>query len=270
VASGQGSSPGLVVDNGVIYWTNSDQGIVAKADVNGGASTMIAANQGVMVGLAIGGSNLYWTSVEMAAVMKVAVGGGDVTTVAGGQSFSTNGANGQIAVRDAKVFWITDGGAVRSASVEGGATATLATLSVCRGLAVNTTNVFASCMSWGLSKLAWDGSGRTTLVGGYYGPFAIDSASIYHYWTPGLRRIDLDGGSPTVLTSTSASGPLTVDAADVYFTNGGTLMKMGIGGGSPSTVVAASGTSTAIVAVTVDDTRIYWRTMGGDVLKVEK
>jgi hypothetical protein len=112
--------------------------------------------------------------------------------------------------------------------------------------------------------------------------FVVDSTNIY--WTAWNHAIDsalvmqpLAGGARTTLVSgLDGIGALAVDSNTAYYASHGGIWSVPLAGGSPTLLAQSS----AIQAIVIDDTNVYWTAFGyyvstseqvaGAVMKVPK
>jgi len=91
-------------------------------------------------------------------------------------------------------------------------------------------------------------------------PFAIAVDATYVYWTTSgeVKRVPLDGGTPTTIASGGPSSNIAVDAVYVYWTSykedSVLVMKGPLNGGTPIVLASVQG---AVTDLTVNSTSIY-------------
>jgi len=233
--------------------------------------------------LAIDSSGVYFLAYQTNEIDRVPLGGGAALPFAQAQFEPA-----RLAVKDAYVYWTTDGaygdagtanvGAVMRQPVGSIIPQTLASgLADPTGIAIDANYVYwtnrgtiaSNYQDGAIWRVAKDGSGNAVeMAAGQLRPeeIAVDANSVY--WTNfdggTVVQLPLSGGAtPTVLASTPGSGPMgiAVDARFVYWVQnlGGAVKAVPIGGG-PVTTIASGLTSPRSIAT--NDTWIYWVVQG--------
>jgi hypothetical protein len=235
---------GIAVDGTSVYWvagtSDASSGAIMKVPVSGGTPTTLASRPGSPAHLAVDASYVYWGEEPAAgAIMKVSLTGGAPTTVA-----SASFPPWQIALGEADVYWIGQG--VMKAPKIGGAAVELTSqlpMLPTAGLAVDATNVYFT-------------SGPP---GG----------------TSGVSTVPSQGGTATVVYADTSGdfappGPIAIDATRAYWADGSNgVFCVALGGGAATTLATGQ---TNVVAITVDETAVYWLVNGngnpGGVMKL--
>jgi hypothetical protein len=141
------SSPGdLVVNNGMVYWTEEDAGGAVMSVPTAGGAAVALAPANCPFSLVVDASSIYWTDLDLCdgsswggAIMKMPIdGSGQPVTIAAASRPES------IAVDATFVYWTEDQGVLK-APIAGGPTTTLAPSSQQhgeRGIGVDATNVY--------------------------------------------------------------------------------------------------------------------------------
>jgi hypothetical protein len=169
----------------------------------------------------------------------------------------------------AYLFWVrrssTGSGELVKTSVKGGEPIVLASASgQPNSVAVDATHVYWSNGARDIDpagdilRADLDGGNLTTLVAGQgeINEIAAGADGIYFTTTAAVKKVGLDGGTPTLLAAMGGT-ELAVDTANAYWsTLGGQIVKAGIAGGSdPVVLVPADATPDSIA---IDATHVYW------------
>jgi hypothetical protein len=246
LALGQDNPTNLVLQNGTLYWTNTDDpGTVVSLPVAGGTPTTIASGRHQPSGLAVDAESVYWldygtmtgtganaTYNNDGAVLKAPLAGGSVVTLA-----SSLPAPFNIAIDASSVYWVDSGmtaddGAVLSVPIGGGAIATLVSGQESPlGIWVDATNVY------------WTNGGT---FNGTTNLYDKDGSVV---------QAPIAGGAPVTIASNQDSpGFVISDETRVYWTNEGNLDSSGnVVAKSGSVVEAPIGGGTPVTLATTQD-----------------
>ncbi|MBI3203365.1 MAG: hypothetical protein HYZ29_17635 [Myxococcales bacterium] len=237
VASELPGAYGIAVDNTDVYWTDNESGTVIAAPKSGGALRTLASGQHHPQFVALDSTHVYWGNAQSpdGFVGRVEKSGGPVEVVA------DNSAR-VIAVDASRVFFTAygDGAAVRSAPLAGGPAVTLADAQP------NPTGiaVFEGFVYWGNQ-----------------GAHQVDG---------GIMKVPAIGGAPSVVVTGQVSGGVAADSSGIYWGNGMEeapgVMRAPLAGG-PAVRLAPDEVD---FALTIDDDRVYFANLAGEVRSVPK
>jgi hypothetical protein len=109
-------------------------------------------------------------------------------------------------------------------------------------------------------KVAVGGGAQTVLASGEKSMTRPVVAGGDVYWGERsggtIKRVPVDGGSPTTVTSVNTVTALAVAGTDVYFADGYLLAKAPLSGGPATTIGTAAGAE--VLAVAVDGQSVYF------------
>jgi len=300
LACNQDTPSGIVVNNGIVYWTNYDAakssgnasgsgGAILSVPTGGGTVTTVVPNQDYPWAIAVDGNNVYWTNYDndgavgggetsMGSVLQAPVGGGSVTTLAMGLEDPYG-----IAVDSNNVYFTTyAGGRVKKVPIGGGTVVTLAqNLNNPCYIAVNGSSVYWTNYGDGtLQSIATSGTTPGTPVtlttddaNDNANGIATSGSNIFFAASNdpgGVYSIAATGSTtPTVLAG-KQDNPwgLATDGTNVYWTNNddpGNLVSVPIVGGTPTTLASFLNDPTAVAA---DSTGVYTAGAGGHIWRI--
>jgi hypothetical protein len=280
---GQQSAPAwIAVDATHIYWTNSGNGTVWRADKDGTNKLQIAQGQLTPWVIRVRNGRVYWGQDTTGGFVASApsAGGGPVLDMSGPQP-SPRGMD----VDDSYVYFDTedtDAGTFQRALLDGGGATVLATQQGSpKDLVVTPQWVFWSNFADGTIMRYQIASGTIApFVKQLPGPFGLGWDGTFLYWTcrangaadaGSIGRIAVDGSQKTTLADgLGAPRAIAVDANYMYFTSEleGTVRRIPPAGGTPT--VIASG-QVQPWGIAIDDQFVYWAAKGGGtILKVAK
>jgi hypothetical protein len=277
VVTATGPNPrSLTLNNGVIYWVESDEYALRSAPTSGGAAQVLATRMLNPSSVVFSGSNVVWlddrdgtvapcSATSVTRVLKETASSGFTSVLAGGATCS--GGASQLELIGTTVYWVSSTASpstwmINATSLSGGATTTVHTTSTpVVSLAAN-----AGTLYW--MENPYPGSGTATifaLTGGATTPvasgftadastFAVDSSAVY-YAAPNLPATSpptetlwaqpLAGGSARAL-STAISTPVKV----VSTLNQGGSVVVWMDETTVNSVPAAGGAVTQLATIT--------------------
>ena len=205
--------------NAFVYWTNSDNSAIARANLDGtGANQSFITGGNNPAGLAVDGQYVYWTNTFSSSIGRANLDGTGVD-----QSFisDANGAWG-LSVDGHYVYWSNyAGGTIGRANLDGTGInqSFISGANIPVGVAVDGQHVYwANSASGTIGRANLDGTGvNQSFITGANFPEGVVIDGQYVYWTNNLGntigRANLDG---TGVDQTFITGPhpwaLAVDA----------------------------------------------------------
>ena len=212
----------------------------------------------------------------LAAANDGGVAGADAADASGQPTLLAAKQYAQALALDAtRVYWTTQLGEVRSASLTGGDITSLVTGETRPwAIAVDATSVYwieeQGLTAGAVRKAALAGGDPITLATGNIWPasIAVDESAVYWLTNDGLvMKASLDGQGQTALAAGEANPQaLTVDAANVYWLTLGAVLKVPKTGGTPTQL---AGGQAGAQSIAVDAQNVYWvNNTGGSVMKV--
>ncbi len=115
IAADQAGPWGLTVSDDWVYWTNLDDGSIARARHDGAAASLIARDAGVPGIVGLVDDTLFWVDPAAGTVQSMPADGGRARTVATGQAVTS-----PLLAADRHLFWTdANGHAVMSARADG-------------------------------------------------------------------------------------------------------------------------------------------------------
>jgi hypothetical protein len=239
LACDQDTPSNIVVQNGIVYWTDYDTGQgIMSVPVAGGATTTLIPNQDYPWALAVDDNNVYWTNYD-----------------------------NQGAITGAS----TNAGTIVQAPISGtGTPVTLATdLEDPYGIAVDSENVYFTTYGGGRVKKVPIGGDVVTLAEGLNEPCYIAVSGGNVYWTDygdgTVQTISTSGtgpGTPTTLATDeagSAANGIAIANGTVFFAaNNATASIWSVpttGGGAATAIVPQQAYPWDVAA---DSTNVYW------------
>jgi len=205
--------------NAFVYWTNSDNSAIARANLDGtGANQSFITGGNNPAGLAVDGQYVYWTNTFSSSIGRANLDGTGVD-----QSFisDANGAWG-LSVDGHYVYWSNyAGGTIGRANLDGTGInqSFISGANIPVGVAVDGQHVYwANSVSGTIGRANLDGTGvNQSFITGANFPEGVVIDGQYVYWTNNLGntigRANLDG---TGVDQTFITGPhpwaLAVDA----------------------------------------------------------
>jgi hypothetical protein len=205
-----------------IYWTNSGNGSVGRATINGkqATETFITLNTLGGAGLTMDKNYIYWTSAN----------GGSATTIARADLNGTNvdqtfiiGAQNPcgIAVNSSNIFWAGDvGSSIGRANLDGtGVNQSFITTGtgVC-GVAITGSHIYwANYLTGDIGRAKLDGSGvKEDFISGCGSGIAIKGKYIYFTAASGtaIGRANIDGTNVNTSFIPNLNGQIAFLAAD--------------------------------------------------------
>lgn len=264
IASGLNSPKSLAVDASNVYWT--DNSSVSKISKNDRNVTILASGLNDPWAIAVDATSVYWSELYGFAIKKVGINGGTVTTLA------SAGNDQGIAIDADNVYWCDP--AISRVSKNGGAATTLAAAPG-TGIAVDSRNVYWSEYGVGgaVKKITLTGGSPVKLATADFAQdLAVDSTSVYYSDGGLIKKVDIDSGIVTSLTSEPHGVyTLAIDSTHVYWIAsldwGTALKKVSKDGGTVTTL--AQSTSDYYHGIALDGTYVYW-TVNGSIKRVPK
>jgi hypothetical protein len=282
LATNQGGSQGITLDDDNVYWTNSYTGQVmacAKSGCND-APIALVSNSAMFFpqSLLIQNDLVYYTVFATPGeVMSCATTGcsDNPSTFIGGQA-----QPGSLAVDSANLYWWDTSGTISACPLtgcaeDGGYPRLLVSnrpgLQGWDVMAVNATNVYW-CEDTGVFSCPLAGcTNQPALIAPVQECFAlvIDSQNVY--WSDQvaqtIEKCPLTGCTTPILVANAQGQPanLVVDSSFVYWTTGPSaslVLKCPLSGCGDNPILLAADQSFP-VRIAVDDQRIYWTDYGG-------
>ena len=242
----------------------------AAADVDAGASSVIAYPTLQPFKMAQDTTSLYWTQGWAGGeVAKVGKDGGTPVVLA-----TKQGGPFGIAVDSTSVYFVDEGlttssGSIMKMDLDGGSLTALATA---QGepvtLAIDSSHVYWTNFGWmGASTIVradLDGSNATTIGTGTSVSWIAVGAG-YVWWAGNgangpatVTRAELDGSNPTImLTTTGGFDGIGVDSTSLYATDWEKLVSVPVDGGTPTTLATYSPEETS-ASIVSDGPNLYW------------
>jgi hypothetical protein len=222
----------LALDDGHVYWTDSDSGTVARVLKAGGPTEIIATGESKPYAIAVDSTAVYWTNVLGNEVRRCAKNGALPQTLVG-ETWNPL----SLAVDADSVYWtngVTGAEVGRVPKGGGAAVALFAVNAVAGSLAIDGSDVYV-----------WIGEGTS-------------------YSSGQMRRGSKSGGPMKAVTPIESTwqAKIALDSSNVYWCGSGIgnlLTKAPKAGGTP--VALASG-DYGCGNVVVDDTHVYWTDIG--------
>jgi hypothetical protein len=191
-----GSSCGLAVDAGHLYWANSFGGTIGRATLDGTSPDQaFVAGLGTPCGVAVDGAHLYWADMGANTIGRANLDGSDVEP-----GFIAGAARPcGIALDDAHVYWANqDGESIGRASLDGGEVdqSFIVGPQLPCGVAVGAGHVY-----WG--DQGTGAIGRSDLAGigveplfipGAGEPWGVGVNATHVYWANRGTSVDREGG----------------------------------------------------------------------------
>jgi sugar lactone lactonase YvrE len=284
LVAGQQSEPAYVaLDATHVYWTNSGNGTVWRANKDGTNAVPIAQGQASPWVIRVRNGRVYWTQDTGGGFVASAPadGSGPVFDLSGPQP-SPRG----IDVDDTYVYFDTedqDAGTMRRVQLDGGGLTTIASQQGSpKDLIVTPTSVlWANHDDGTIARYDVASAAFAPLEKQLPAPWGLGWDGTFLYWTcrgttvtadsGSIGRVALDGSQKTTLAEgLGAPRAIAVDANYMYFTNEleGTVKRVPPGGGAVTTIAAGQVQPWGIA---IDDQFVYWAAKGGgNVLKVAK
>jgi sugar lactone lactonase YvrE len=225
IVTGQSSPSFMAVTLPVsdhLYWANSGDGTIWRANPDGSGATAIVSGQTSAEGVAVDARHLYWTS--NAGISRARLDGTNAQTILPGVDAYA------LAVDASHLYWIDIAqGSVRRANLDGTSPQTIVPdQGLASGLAVDASHLYWTDHFDGtIIRANLDGTGQPqTLFTGQNGPAGVAVDAAYLYWASDgdgtIKRANLDGtGQPQTLvtTATPAQNPVAVavDASHLYW-----------------------------------------------------
>jgi hypothetical protein len=280
LVAGQQSAPAyLAVDDTSVYWTNSGDGTIWRANKDGTSRVQIASGRDNPWIIKVRNNRVYWSEdTGGGSVVSAPVGGGGPLSNLSGPQPSPRG----FAVDDTHVYFVTEGadaGSLQRVQLDGGGLAVLAGQQGSpKEVVLTPTSAFWTVRDDGTIMRYQIGTGAIApilqKVDTAWG-LTFDGTFLYftsHSLDAGaVGRVGTDGTGENILASAqSLPRAVAVDTTHAYFTNEGegTVKRVPVAGGA--LVTLASG-QVQPWGIAVDDQFVYWAAKGaGTVLKVAK
>jgi sugar lactone lactonase YvrE len=245
--TGTGAIPGH------IYWSNSGDGTITRAHLDGSDPTILVS-RGEMVndarGVAVDASHLYWSDFTNGAIDVANLDGTDPQPLVPAQEA---GAPRAIAVDASHVYWSdTLDSTIDVANLDGSNPRILVAGPISAlGVAVDANHIYwSNALDSTIDVANLDGSNPHTLISAPPGPFtqpagvAVDASHVYwaDFANGTINDANLDGTPtnthPLVSGEASAFG-VAVDAGHIYWTDvfGGSIRAANLDGSNPQTLV---------------------------------
>lgn len=279
---------GLAADSTNLYVASAQEGPVSVVPLDGGPVVTLDAIGQYAVALNATGVYTIASGKGIVAACPKTGCGGAYTTLATGQ-FDV----GDIAADDRYVYWTNEGSVdgqnpgVMRVPVNGGALVALDPEWETQQIVAVDDHVFFIADSNQLYTVSPDGgiSPRIAFLGNSVSALTADCTNVYFATGDGsVGLLPVDGGSPTILATGTASPPesatqIAVDAASVYFirsetyagpaaSGSGVLQSVPIAGGPVTTLATMSYVPNGIA---VDADSVYWtNTAAGTVMRIAK
>ena len=223
----------IAIDATHVYWAKNlsrQTGSVMRVPKTGGPAQTIADKQGTPYGLTIVGDSLYWVNAEDGTIMRAALDGKNRKVLASGQMQPT-----ALASDGRSLFWIHTkaGSEIRKVSLDGGAPATVATVSMGNPQVVvaDRTRVYWANQHRGTIEAASvDGGAPADVIIDEHYPIDLAIDDTNAYWVDHdrpdrrpappkrIRKGPLQGGDGVTLATAPDALGITVDASCVYWT----------------------------------------------------
>jgi hypothetical protein len=225
----------LRIDGANTYFSD-EQFIKSAPSTGGGAQTTLAMDAGLITGITLDDTSVYWTTSSYVdpsngSVMRVSKTGGTPVVVVPSQA---NPA--EIAVDATSIYWVADQGLMK----------------------VDKAGGVPSALS-------------TTLE---YSHLLVDDSDVYFDANNLVRKVAKSGGPSTVVMNDAVATAdlLAGDAGSLYVVkDGNTIMKVSKADYSVTSLYQeADGDLNGILAIAVDDTKIYWTSTDGDIRSIGK
>ena len=262
------SPTGLALGASAVFWTDPYLDQVGMAPKGGGAAKILAESTSSPWGIAADGSSVYWASDFDEAVWKVPQAGGAKVKLA---SIPSSGTSAGLAVSGGTLYWL-GADTLRATPVGGGTTQVLgnATTPTSLTLVIDSGNAYWGSWSDG-NVVRMQLAGGTTSVlasASYPNDVDVDASSLYFGDDSGLWQVAKSGGTPKLLASaTSGVYNVATDGTNVYFSDGTLLERVPVGGGKRVKLRTLS----SIGQIRLDAGFVYWTENGsGSVLRLPK
>ncbi|WP_437523112.1 hypothetical protein WME79_33380 [Sorangium sp. So ce726] len=286
--SGQQDPLYLAVANGVVVWTNGEQGAVRQWRQGEDVAIFLATDQVQPADIKIDATHVFWANQGVAGendgqVMRAPIGGQEEpVAIAAGQA-----APFGVAIDEEFVYWTNreGGGSVVRARKDSNGNGPFTTISdgggTTHALAVDETHVYWTVRDdiGKVMSAPKDSTGEgpfTTLATdqGQVREIAVDAT--YVYWTTSrtgnVMRVAKTGGEPTVIASGQGNPRgIAADATGVYWADptSPNVMRM-----LPNGIIGAvAAGEPSPYGIALDATRVYWTNglgMNGTIVSAPK
>jgi len=242
--SGNRGISSISLDNVNAYFQYNGYGSapIVQVPKSGGTATTLASATDKLIGVI--GSNIYY-STGFCCIYKVPINGGTPTQVLGGGNWVRSSAVDSTNIYFVEYFSRD----VRKVDVASGALTTLISGNSTEGsIFIDSNNVYLNLDTLGtqsIKKVSKNGGPVTTIVDNNSNAFGFVSDDVYIYFTENgdLKKVSVNGGTPTLLLPSSnitlgGDGPLmVVDNLYLYWRENsgvpglGRIMRMSKSGG---------------------------------------
>ena len=226
--------------NAFVYWTNSDNSAIARANLDGtGANQSFITGGNNPAGLAVDGQYVYWTNTFSSSIGRANLDGTGVD-----QSFISDaiGAWG-LSVDGHYVYWSNyAGGTIGRANLDGTGInqSFISGANIPVGVAVDGEHVYwADSASGTIGRANLDGTGvNQSFITGASEPEAVAVDGQHVYWansvsgTIGRANLDGTGVNQSFITGANFPEGVVIDGQYVYWTNnlGNTIGRANLDG----------------------------------------
>jgi cysteine-rich repeat protein len=228
---------------------------------------VLATGQASPLRVAVNASGVFWTNTGDGSVMKAGLDGSGITPLATGQNRPYGIAVDADYVYYVFAAAMPDYGTVRKVSIAGGTPVDLLKgVYEPREIAIDANNVYAAGYERGLIQASLTPGGAAVFLFSGYGPWAVavSSQSGQIYWTNvdlmGVQRASVGGTASTLTMGQSANESggrrsIAISGSTLYFTTKDSVQSISVFGGSLTPIATGQATPHAVAA---DATGVYW------------